>query len=80
VIGDVPCIVGDFVEARRGVTGTARPFVWIGGAEAAALLAPLERESMRRQDLLRCWRGRVPPGRERLIFDQLLRANVLTAT
>jgi flavin-dependent dehydrogenase len=80
VIDEVPCIAGDFVEARRGVTGTARPFVWIGGAEAASLLAPLERKSMSRQDLFRSWRGCVPPGRERFIFDQLVRSNVLTET
>jgi len=77
-IEDVPCIVGDFIEPRRGVTGTTRPFVWICGAEAAALLAPLEQRPMRGEDLLRSWHVRVPRGRELAIFDELVRHGVLT--
>jgi len=77
-IEDVPCIVGDFIEPRRGVTGTTRPFVWICGAEAAALLAPLEQRPMRGEDLLRSWHVRVPRGHELAIFDELVRHGVLT--
>jgi flavin-dependent dehydrogenase len=78
-IDDVPCVVGDFVESRRGVTGTARPFVWIGGAEAAALLRPIERGGMAADALVASWRGLTPHGRERAIFDELLRNGVLVS-
>jgi flavin-dependent dehydrogenase len=78
-IDDVPCIVGDLIEPRRGVTGPAlaRSFVWIGGIEAATLLQPLAQATLTGQELLRRWRGTVPIGREQAMFDALLRTGVL---
>jgi flavin-dependent dehydrogenase len=75
-IDDVPCIVGDLIEPRRGVTGPAlaRPFVWIGGIDAATLLDPLARHTMTREELLTHWRGIVPSGKEQAMFDALLRS------
>jgi 2-polyprenyl-6-methoxyphenol hydroxylase-like FAD-dependent oxidoreductase len=80
-IDDVPCIVGDVIETRRGVTGAAlaRPFVWIGGIEAATLLEPLAQSTLTGRELLTRWRGIVPSGREQAMFDALLRAGVLAS-
>jgi 2-polyprenyl-6-methoxyphenol hydroxylase-like FAD-dependent oxidoreductase len=78
-IDDVPCIVGDLIEPRRGVTGAAlaRPFVWIGGVDAATLLDPLAHHTMTREELITHWRGIVPSGKEQAMFDALLRSGVL---
>jgi hypothetical protein len=78
-IDDVPCIVGDLIEPRRGVTGAAlaRPFVWIGGLDAATLLDPLAHHTMTREELIAHWRGIVPTGKEQAMFDALLRSGAL---
>jgi len=80
-IDDVPCVVGDLIEARRGVTGAAlaRPFVWIGGIEAATLLEPLAQSTLTGRELVARWRGIVPSGKEQAMFDVLLRAGVLAS-
>jgi flavin-dependent dehydrogenase len=79
-IDDVPCIVGDLIEPRRGVTGPAlaRPFVWIGGLDAATLLDPLAHQALTRGELMEQWRGIVPIGKEQEMFDALLRSGALT--
>ncbi|HEX6101179.1 MAG TPA: tryptophan 7-halogenase [Thermoanaerobaculia bacterium] len=59
-ITDIPCVVGDFIESRRGVTGVARPFVWLGGVDAATLLAPLAGRELPRETLLAQWRVITP--------------------
>jgi 2-polyprenyl-6-methoxyphenol hydroxylase-like FAD-dependent oxidoreductase len=78
-IEDVPCIVGDVIEPRRGVTGAsvARPFVWIGGVEAARLLEPLANRAMSRDELFAHWRGLTQPGRESALFEELVRSGVI---
>jgi 2-polyprenyl-6-methoxyphenol hydroxylase-like FAD-dependent oxidoreductase len=80
-IGDVPCVVGDVIEHRRGITGPAvtRPFVWIGGVEAARLLDPLAQGDMTREELLSRWRGIAPHGREGALFEELVRSGVIAA-
>jgi 2-polyprenyl-6-methoxyphenol hydroxylase-like FAD-dependent oxidoreductase len=80
-IDDVPCIVGDLIEPRRGVTGTAfaRPFVWIGGIEAATLLEPVAQNALTGKELMTHWRGIVPSGKEQAMFDALLRSGVLAS-
>jgi flavin-dependent dehydrogenase len=78
-IEEVPCVAGDFVERRRGIrSASARPFVWIGGVEAAPLLAPLIGDAVHRDTILARWRGRVPPGRELALFDAFVQNGVLT--
>lgn len=76
-IGEVPCAVGDTIEARVGVAGPIRPFVWIGGIEAARLIAPLASSAMSRSELIESWRAIVPAGRGGQIADQLLECGCL---
>jgi 2-polyprenyl-6-methoxyphenol hydroxylase-like FAD-dependent oxidoreductase len=74
-IAEVPCAVGDTIEVRAGIAGPAleRPFVWIGGVEAARLIQPLGGGAMPREALIRSWR--LPQGEQ--IADELIRAGVL---
>ncbi len=78
-IADTPCVVGDVIEPRRGITGPAvsRPFAWIGGIEAARLLDPLAQGHMTRDELLARWRGLAPPGGEHALFEELVRSGVI---
>lgn len=70
-ITEVPCLVNDLIEARRGVVHSrvARPFVWIGGREVATLLAPLEHGPRDAGELARAWG---PPMLETLLRNHLV--------
>lgn len=55
-IADVPCLVDDLIESRRGVVQPqSRPFVWLGGREVAPLLADLERGPRSADELKNAW-------------------------
>ena len=76
-LAEIPCVVGDFIETRRGVTGPsiARPFVWLGNIEAASLLDPLAGRELPRETLLAQWRRFTPDPAP--LLDRLLRTGVI---
>lgn len=79
-LADVPCVIGDLVESRRGIAGPTlpRPFVWIAGLEAVRLLEPLAGgKPMRRAQLVQAWRNVVPMEKGERIVDELGRAGVV---
>jgi len=71
---EMPCIAGDVIEARLGVTSRAhdRPFVWVAGIAIAPLVAPLVMRPMPPAELVATW-SHVPPARHRELFSWLLR-------
>jgi len=75
---EMPCVTGDVIEARLGVTSGSRdrPFVWIAGVAIAPLVAPLVARPMTPVELLATWRH-VPPGRHRELLDWLLRERIV---
>jgi len=75
---EMPCVTGDVIEARLGVTSGSRdrPFVWIAGVAIAPLVAPLVTRPMTPVELLATWRH-VPPGRHRELLDWLLRERIV---
>jgi len=75
---EMPCVSGDVIEARLGVTsGTRdRPLVWVAGVAIAPLVAPLVTRPMTPVELLATWRH-VPPGRHRELLDWLLRERIV---
>ena len=77
-LGETPCIAGDLIEARLGVTTPFhdRPFVWAGGVAIAPLLAPLVARAMTPGELVATWRD-VPAARHRELLAWLLRARIV---
>ena len=75
---ETPCLAGDVIEARLGVTSFAhgRPFVWVAGIAVAPLLAPLVSRPMTPGELLATWRD-VPAARHRELLAWLLRARIV---
>jgi flavin-dependent dehydrogenase len=75
---EMPCVSGDVIEARLGVTSGSRdrPFVWVAGVAIAPLVAPLVSRPMTPVELLATWRH-VPPGRHRELLDWLLRERIV---
>ena len=77
-IADVPCIIDDFIEPRRGITGpSVRPFVWLGNLEAAPLLEPLAGRELPRETVLTQWRPLTPHAES--LLDTLLRNGALSS-
>ena len=74
-LADIPCIVGNFIETRRGVTGPSRPFVWLGSVEAANLLEPLAGNELPREALLAQWQNVTRDAVS--LFDGLLRTGII---
>ncbi|MGZ8780520.1 MAG: NAD(P)/FAD-dependent oxidoreductase [Thermoanaerobaculia bacterium] len=69
-IADVPCLVDDLIESRRGVVQPqARPFVWLGGREVAPLLADLERGPRSADELKSTWGA--------VVLDALVRSRIV---
>jgi hypothetical protein len=77
-LGETPCIAGDLIEARLGVTTPFhdRPFVWAGDVAIAPLLAPLVSRAMTPGELVATWRD-VPAARHRELLAWLLRARLV---
>ena len=76
-ITDVPCVIGDFIESRRGVAGgSIRPFTRIGALDAARLLEPLEGRALASAELLETWRE-LAPGHASALLESLVRSGVL---
>jgi flavin-dependent dehydrogenase len=80
-IGEVPCLAGDLIEPRVGITPAdgARPFVWLGGHELAPLLAPLADGPRSFAQLAESWSG-VASAQRGPLFQWLLRNHVLIPT
>lgn len=69
-IADVPCLVDDLIERRRGVVQPqSRPFVWLGGREVAPLLADLERGPRSADELKNAWGA--------VVLDALVRSRIV---
>ncbi len=69
-IANVPCLVDDLIESRRGVVHPqSRPFVWLGGREVAPLLADLERGPRSADELKNTWGAGV--------LDALVRSRIV---
>jgi flavin-dependent dehydrogenase len=75
---EMPCVTGDVIEPRLGVTSESRdrPFVWIAGVAVAPLVAPLVSRSMTTGELTATWRH-VPTARHRELLDYLLRERIV---
>jgi flavin-dependent dehydrogenase len=75
---EMPCVAGDVIEPRLGVTSESRdrPFVWIAGVAIAPLVAPLVTRPMTTGELTATWRH-VPPARHRELLDWLLRERIV---
>lgn len=75
---EMPCVAGDVIEPRLGVTSESRdrPFVWIAGIAIAPLVAPLVTRPMTTGELTATWRH-VPPARHRELLDWLLRERIV---
>ena len=75
---ELPCIAGEFVELRRGITHPLLPraFAWIGGVEAESLLAPLANGPLAREQLLASWSG-IAPEQRQVVFESLVRSRIL---
>lgn len=77
-LAEMPCIAGEVIEARLGVTSRShdRPFVWVGGIAIAPLVAPLVTRPMTPAELIATWRD-VTAERQRALLDWLLREHIL---
>jgi len=76
-ITDVPCVIGDFIESRRGIAGASiRPFTRIGTLDAARLLEPLAGRALASAELLEAWRA-IAPHRETALLESLVRSGVI---
>jgi hypothetical protein len=75
---EMPCMAGDVIEPRLGVTSESRdrPFVWIAGVAVAPLVAPLVSRPMTTGELTATWRH-VPPARHRELLDYLVRERIV---
>jgi hypothetical protein len=75
---EMPCVTGDVIEPRLGVTSESRdrPFVWIAGVAVAPLVAPLVGRPMTTGELTATWRH-VPPARHLELLDYLVRERIV---
>jgi flavin-dependent dehydrogenase len=75
---EMPCVAGDVIEPRLGVTSESRdrPFVWIAGVAVAPLVAPLVGRPMTTGELTATWHH-VPPARHRELLDYLVRERIV---